>query len=166
MAEQFSLPQEQVLEELNGEGSGWVLPWGPLIPSSTPLRRWGSGPARPRGTHSTAEHPERPRGGGGGAPCRLPCALQVSAAASGRRCTPSSRAPCMRRWPRCSAWARVSVSGGPAPHSSCHLSGALPCLSGLSVHTWLPVPWGRFPYNHGDRGPPGPLGCSDFPQGL
>lgn len=57
-AEQFSLPQEQVLEELNGEGLGWVLPWGPLIPLSTSLVRWGSGPAGQHGTLSTAEHPD------------------------------------------------------------------------------------------------------------
>lgn len=78
---------------------------GPLIPSSTSLRRWGSGPAR-----------EAEGGWGGpGPPCRLPCAPQTSVAASGRRSTPSSRAPCMRRWPQCSAWDRVSVSGGPGP---------------------------------------------------
>ena len=75
MAEQFSLPQEQVLEELNGEGSGWVLPWGPLIPSSTPLRRWGSGPARPRGTPLRSTPRGQGEAGGGGARAALQTAL-------------------------------------------------------------------------------------------
>lgn len=46
MAQQFSLPQEQVLEELDGEGSSWQslprpalgTPSHPLIPWEHPLR--------------------------------------------------------------------------------------------------------------------------------
>ena len=118
MAEQFSLPQEQVLKELNGEGLGWVLPWGPSHPLIHAHEEVGIGPI-PAAWYSLHCRPPRPkrrrRVGGPGPPCRLPCTLQASAAASGRRSTPSSRAPCMRRWPQYSAWARVSVSGGPGP---------------------------------------------------
>lgn len=71
------------MEELNGEGLGWVLPLGALPhPLIHTLRRWGSGPAGQHGTLSTAEHPRRPREveggwGGPGRPCRLPCAPQT-----------------------------------------------------------------------------------------
>lgn len=180
MAEQFSLPQEQVLKELNGEGLGWVLPWGPSHPLIHALEEVGIRPipAAWHSLHCRAPRPKRRRREGGEArpPCRLSCALQALAAASGRRSTPSSRAPCMRRWPQYSAWARVSVSGGPAPPSPSPTfllppQGPHSCLSALSVHSWLHVPWGHFHYNYREQGPAGPLGwgrerCSDSPQGL
>lgn len=170
MAEQFSLPQEQVLEELNGEGLGWVLPWGPLIPSFTPLRRWGSGPAGRRGTHSTAEHPERPRGGGrrvGGPGAALQTALCSPGVGSsiGKAMHSQLKSTVYEALASVLSLGQGECLWGPGP------TFLLPPQWGPPLPFWtlcphLAVPWGRFRYNYRDRGPPGPLGCSDFPQGL
>ena len=67
MAEQFSLPQEQVLKELNGEGLGWVLPWGPSHPLIHALEEVGIRPipAAWHSLHCRAPRPKRRRREGG-----------------------------------------------------------------------------------------------------
>lgn len=76
MAQQFSLPQEQVLEELDGEGSSWQS-WQLAVPAQaclgdalssphplgTPSQRQGLGPAEQRSSPLLQDNPGEPRGG-------------------------------------------------------------------------------------------------------
>lgn len=72
MAQQFSLPQKRVLEDLDGEGYSWLtdwrapgspwsgLPWGTLsspypgLHRGMPSKRQGWGPAGEHGSHCAA----------------------------------------------------------------------------------------------------------------
>lgn len=64
-----------------------------------------------------------------------PCALQVLPGASGLRSTPSSGARCMRCWPHCSAWARVSGAS---------VSGAAPRVVSPEARPHPHWPWISF----------------------
>lgn len=151
MAEQFSLPQEQVLEELNGEGLGWVLPWGPSHSLIHVLEEVGIGPSQ----------------GGGGRVGRPGAALQTALCSPDIGSSIGTAIHSQLKSTVYEALASVLSLGqgeclrGARPHPRPALPFLLlahPCLSALSAHSWLHVPWGRFHYNYRDQGPAGPLG--------